>query len=219
MMLVMCWTGERRAAFKKKKSRSFKSLMFLLTAIQCVPFLTCGGHVHSVITSVLCCPHLPTSPEFSGSTWQTWWLSDPPWCHDKGSNALQSSVWPPNLILRSIPFSHQNSLCEKKCTFLFLSCYFTASTVMSKQWAHTVKRSTSVLRTRLVLPACKAKSIIVRPIQTQSTSTIPSISPHPQPLPPTSNVTSFGPLQKPFKKVRSWEHTDAVSLYSLPLLH
>lgn len=35
--------------------------MFLLIAIQCVPFLTCGGHVHSVITSALCClpPHLP----------------------------------------------------------------------------------------------------------------------------------------------------------------
>ncbi|KAK4514719.1 ubiquitin-conjugating enzyme E2 N [Mucor velutinosus] len=67
---------------------------------------------------------------------------------------------------------------------------------MSKQWVNTIKRSTSVLRTKPMLLPYKPKPITVRPIQTQSTKTIPSIPPPPV-VPAATTHTS---LQKPFKK-------------------
>lgn len=67
---------------------------------------------------------------------------------------------------------------------------------MSKQLVNTIKRSTSLLRARRFLSTYKPQSIIVRPLQTQSTSTIPNI-------PFTSKITSNASMPIPFKKVKS----------------
>lgn len=67
---------------------------------------------------------------------------------------------------------------------------------MSKQLVNTIKKSTSLLRARRFLFTYKPQSVIVRPLQTQSTSTIPNIL-------FTSKVTSNAPMPIPFKKVKS----------------
>ncbi|KAL9544037.1 hypothetical protein MBANPS3_007824 [Mucor bainieri] len=79
---------------------------------------------------------------------------------------------------------------------------------MSKQWISTIQRSTSVLRTRLALPPQTARSIPVRPLQTQSTSTLPSMPSAPAPAPsapsaPQAQSTAHTSMKKPFKKTFS----------------
>lgn len=121
-------------------------------------------------------------------------LSDPAWCHDKESNALQLPCVTSKSNIEIHPFFPPKlTLCK---VYLFFFYIYILAVIMSKQWVNTIKQSTSVLRTRLVLPPCKPKYITVRPMQTQSTSTIPSMPP------PVAHATTHTPLQKPLKRVR-----------------